>query len=127
MIEYCTEEDSQLGQVASERPDAKNIRITRKDADLSKKTGLDYALKIADENPGADLWGSLPCTAVSALQNGYVGRAGSQHWAKLDCKRRNLKKLVETTSCSVDASRQMEETFILNGLGTVTAGRCSHS
>ena len=95
MIEYCTEEDSELGQVASERPDAKNIRITRKDADLSKKSGLDYALKIADENPGADLWGSLPCTAVSALQNGYVGRAGSQHWARLDNQRRNLKKMVE--------------------------------
>ena len=55
LIEFCTEEDSQLGQVASEREDAKNIRITRKDTDLSKKTGLDYALKIAEENPGADL------------------------------------------------------------------------
>ena len=95
LIEFCTEEDSQLGQVASEREDAKNIRITRKDADLSKKAGLDFALKIAEDNPGADLWGSLPCTAVSALQNGYVGRAGSQHWAKLEAKRRNLKKMVE--------------------------------
>ena len=95
MIEYCTDEDSELGQVAEERPDARNIRITRKDADLSKKSGLDYALKIADDNPGADLWGALPCTAISALQNGYVGRAGSQHWAKLDGKRKNLKKLVD--------------------------------
>ena len=95
MIEYCTEEDSELGQVASERPDAKNIRITRKDADLSKKSGLEYAIKIADDNPGADLWGSLPCTAVSALQNGYVGRAGSQHWARLDSQRRNLRKMVD--------------------------------
>ena len=95
LIEFCTEEDSQLGQVASEREDAKNIRITRKDADLSKKAGLDFALKIAEDNPGADLWGSLPCTAVSALQNGYVGRAGSQHWAKLEAKRKNLKKMVD--------------------------------
>ena len=41
MIEYCTDEDSQLGQVVEGRPDARNIRITRKDADLSKKSGLD--------------------------------------------------------------------------------------
>ena len=68
MIEYCTDEDSQLGQVAEERPDARNIRITRNDADLSKKSGLDYAIKIADDNPGADLWGALPCTAISALR-----------------------------------------------------------
>ena len=45
LIEFCTEEDSQLGQVASEREDARNIRITRKDADFSKKAGLDFALK----------------------------------------------------------------------------------
>ena len=53
LIEFCTEEDSQLGQVAIERNDAKNIRITRKEADLSKKAGLDYALRVVENNPGA--------------------------------------------------------------------------
>ncbi|CAK0799400.1 unnamed protein product, partial [Prorocentrum cordatum] len=95
LAESCTEEDSQLGQVAHERNDARDIRITGKGADLSKKSGLDYALKIADEDRGADLRGSLPCTAASALQNGYVGRTGTQQLAKLEAKRKDLRKMVD--------------------------------
>ncbi|CAK0850111.1 unnamed protein product [Prorocentrum cordatum] len=94
LIEFCTEEDSQLGKVAEEREDAEIIRITRKDADLSTKHGLEWAKHLAVKNPGADIWGSLPCTAVSALHNGYIGRQDGQYWKKLEARKKNLKKIV---------------------------------
>ncbi|CAK0828505.1 unnamed protein product, partial [Prorocentrum cordatum] len=94
LIEFCTEEDSQLGKVAEERKDAEIIRITRKDADLSTKNGLELAKNLAVKNPGADIWGSLPCTAVSALRNGYIGRQEGQYWTKLEARKKNIKKIV---------------------------------
>ncbi|CAK0882425.1 unnamed protein product, partial [Prorocentrum cordatum] len=94
LIEFCTEEGSQLGKVAEEREDAEIIRITRKDADLSTEHGLELAKNLAVKNPGADIWGSLPCTAVSALHSGYIGRQDGQHWKKLEARKKNLKKIV---------------------------------
>ncbi|CAK0832926.1 unnamed protein product [Prorocentrum cordatum] len=94
LMEFCAEEDSQLGKIAEERKDAKIIRITRKDADLSTKDGLELAKNIATQNPGADILGSLPCTAVSALRNGHIGRQDSQCWRKLEARKRNLKNIV---------------------------------
>ncbi|CAK0867695.1 unnamed protein product [Prorocentrum cordatum] len=94
LIEFCTEEDSQLGKVAEERKDAEIIRITRKDADLSTKNGLEFAKNLAVKNPGADIWGSLQCTAASALHHGYIGRQDGQYWKKLEARKKNLKKIV---------------------------------
>ncbi len=58
--------------------------------DLSKKSGLEHAVCAIREHPGADLWASLPCTTVTALQNATVARLGSSYVSLLQKRRRLL-------------------------------------
>ena len=96
LIELCCEPDSALGRVAEQRPDCRTIRITRNFADVSSKEGREKVYNTVKDNPGADLWCSLPCTDVSSMQNMNIGRHGPKYLAKLDQRRARLKKMVTT-------------------------------
>ena len=60
ILEYCCGPESKMGQVKDR---CRVIRITRENADQSTPAGRAWASRMAQENPGALLWSSLPCTA----------------------------------------------------------------
>ena len=67
MLEACCDGDSMLGKVAGEFGCVLN-RVTKKE-DLMSDQGFADAGRFAHDHPGADLWGSLPCTQWSSWQH----------------------------------------------------------
>ena len=51
-------------------------RLTQETGDLTKNIGKEYAADLAINHPGCHLWGSLPCTVWSALQNANTSKLG---------------------------------------------------
>jgi hypothetical protein len=74
LIEYCCEEDSQLGK---KWPEARNREVLRLTAsiDLTTKVGVDFVRKKIRQWPNANilLWSSIPCTGGPTWQ--YVNEA----------------------------------------------------
>ena len=61
LIEFCTDENSNLGKAAESYDDVTVIRVTEKDNVLSSTTPFQLE-RVVEEFPGFSLRGSLPCT-----------------------------------------------------------------
>ena len=93
LIEFACSSDSQLGAVAKKAGWVVH-RLTREAGDLSTKKGLDLAMSVAKASPGAHLWGSLPCTTVTAIQNANLALRGASFARRLQARRRLLVKMI---------------------------------
>ena len=67
LIEFCTSPDSMVGRVGKDLG-AQVIRCTETHMNVEHHTTMDILIKIAESNPGVDLWGSLPCGPWSQWQ-----------------------------------------------------------
>ena len=68
LIEFCTSEDSELGNQSNFGDHVEVVRLTMEN-DLTTQEGLEFALsqvEAAAHVGQVDLWGSLPCTAGCA-------------------------------------------------------------
>ena len=89
IIEFCCFEDSQLG-VEAVKFGSSVIRLTLAAADLATAAGLQHALQVVRDHPGSDLWGSLPCTTVIAIQNANIAKLGVSYSLDLQRRRRHM-------------------------------------
>ena len=68
LIEFCTSEDSELGNQSNFGGHVEVVRLAMEN-DLTTQEGLEFALfqvEAAARVGQVDLWGSLPCTAGCA-------------------------------------------------------------
>ena len=68
LFEFCCDENSTLGQINEERG-INHFRLTTKNSDMSSQWENDSLLKVIEQFPGCDLWGSIPCGPWSQWQN----------------------------------------------------------
>ena len=59
VIEFCCDMDSNIG-IEGERKGVKVIRLGI-GSQLQTKKGFDLARKHVEDNPGCDVWASIPC------------------------------------------------------------------
>ena len=68
LIEFATRVDSELGR-AGTKAGVHVIRMTIEGPDLGTEAGEQAIEQHLLEHPGARLWGALPCTPWTAMQN----------------------------------------------------------
>ena len=68
IIEFCTSPDSRMGDPTNTLNGCTVTRLTLDD-DLTTDAGYARGEKAVRDNPGALLWGSIPCTGGSPWQN----------------------------------------------------------
>ena len=94
MVEYCTGEQSLLGQATSSSRGCKIVRITEK---INARSSEGHALALREatrkslSSPPVLLWASLPCTGGSPWFNINVRKPGG--WKRLKDHRALFKKL----------------------------------
>ena len=93
IIEVPCYKDSLMGQFGLSLG-ARVVRITREDADMTTKEGLSKMLQVVRDNPGADLWGSLPCTTECRYHHMNCATHGEEYRQDLERRRKQLDKLV---------------------------------
>ena len=79
---------------------------------MSTLAAREYVLDLVRSNPGADLWGSLPCTTMSSYQNVAISRGGEDYVRRLHVRRQRLRRMLQTF-------REAGDIIIANG-GTVS-------
>ena len=53
------------------------------------------AKEICEQYPGTDIWGAIPCTEVSCIQNANIARGGAEYLAGLHLRRKKTMRLVK--------------------------------
>ena len=89
LIEFACCPDSSLGRCGV-LAGIDVTRFTSDGPDLSTDAGLQACLRSVSANPGADLWGSLPCTTLSTWQAVNLQRLGPSFARRLYRRRRVL-------------------------------------
>ena len=92
-IELCTEPTSNLGKVG-DLMGIEVIRCTKEENNLEHDGTVDKLKDIIEENPGIDLWASLPCSPWSQWQYLNAHRYGEQYRKKLAKSRELSLKLL---------------------------------
>ena len=92
-IELCTEPTSNLGKVG-DLMGIEVIRCTKEENNLEHDETVDKLKDIIEENPGIDLWASLPCSPWSQWQYLNAHRYGEQYRKKLAKSRELSLKLL---------------------------------
>jgi len=93
IIEFACDERSLIG-VQGALGSSLVKRFTVHGPDLSTRAGLDDTVAFARAHPGSDLWGSLPCTTLSAWQHVNCARLGEAFKRRLDARRGLLLRML---------------------------------
>ena len=128
LIEFCTSSDSMMGRVG------KDLGIhVRRCSENHLNVESDETIKVLDgiieTKPGADLWGSLPCSPWTQWQTFNVHLYGDDFANKLAERRKESRRLVKLNGFVVwlALQREREVESHSNGLDTVLVGRCKRS
>ena len=93
LFEFCCDENSTLGQINEERG-INHFRLTTKNSDMSSQWENDSLLKVMEQFPGCDLWGSIPCGPWSQWQNVNLHQYGKPFAKKLKKMRKHSRKIL---------------------------------
>ena len=87
LIEFACEPDSKLSATMLEQGgDA--IRVHKESFDILKNKDMTRLIEIVDQNPGCDLWGSIPCGPWSTWQYVNLSQYGPEFAVELNEARR---------------------------------------
>ena len=87
LIEFACEPDSKLSATMLEQGgDA--IRVHKESFDILKNEDMTRLIEIVDQNPGCDLWGSIPCGPWSTWQYDNLSQYGPEFAVELNEARR---------------------------------------
>ena len=93
LFESCCEPDSLLGQV-NEEHGRSHFRLTKQNSDMECPEQTESLQKLVQLFPGSDLWGSIPCSPWSQMQNLNTGRLGSSFRDKLPKQRKPSRRIL---------------------------------
>ena len=93
MFEICTEEDSNLGQAATEY-DGVDVRRVTKAMDWCDPTTVERLIREDAGLPGASAHASLPCTCWSTWQAMSEHKFGEQYSEKLKQRREESQQML---------------------------------
>ena len=97
LFEFCCDENSTLGQINEERG-INHFRLTTKNSDMSSQWENDSLLKVIEQFPGCDLWGSIPCGPWSQWQNVNLHQYGKPFAKKLKKMRKHCRTILANYS-----------------------------
>ena len=93
IIEFCCDEDSEIGIQGSKTPHVEVLRCTLKD-DVTTKQGMQRCVDYVREFPGTHLFASIPCTPWSPIQELNIHQHGQSFEEYLAEERRKSLKLM---------------------------------
>ena len=93
MIDFCCSENSSLGKANEERSIG-HIRLTEKSSDMANLEEIKDLLKVMKLFPGADLWGSIPCSPWSRWQDVNLAKGGKGYAKRLKAARKKSLKIL---------------------------------
>ena len=86
MFEFACRQNSTMGQV-HEKYGIKHYGLSKERIDLSKDDSIEQLLSQVESLPGADLWGSIPCTPWCPWQRMSISKHGAAYERKLGRRR----------------------------------------
>ena len=114
LIEFACEPDSKLSATMLEQGgDA--IRVHKESFDILKNKDMTRLIEIVDQNPGCDLWGSMPCGPWSTWQYVNLSQYGPEFAVELNEARR-------TSMVMFAAFLRVAKRVHSNGRGTALGG-----
>ena len=73
--------------------DVSHVRLHEGMIDLMKEDSIQQLISQVESTPGADMWGSIPCTPWTTWQHMAIHRYGQSYAKRLEQRRLSSRKM----------------------------------